>query len=62
MVLPGVVSRQVKFASSAWNGRTASNAVEEFAFTQRTAHFPNHAVERFEALFELCNDQIKRLL
>jgi len=23
---------------------------------------PNHAVECFEALFELCNDQIKRLL
>ena len=62
MVLPCVVSRQVKFAGSAWNGCTASNAVEEFAFTLSTANFANHAVERFEALFELCNDQIKRLL
>ena len=62
MVLPCVVSRQVKFACAARNGCTASNAVEKFTFTQRTAHFSNHAVERFEALFELCNDQIKRLL
>jgi len=62
MVLPCVVSRQVKLACAARNGCAASNAVEEFAFAQSAAHFANHAVQRFEALVELFNDQVKCLL
>ena len=61
-MLPGMVGGQVKFARATWNGRAAANAVEEFTFTQNAAHFANHVVERFKALVELLNDEIKRLL
>ena len=62
MVLPRVVSRQVKLARAARNGCAASNAVEEFAFAQSATHFANHAVQRYEALVELFYDQVKCLL
>ena len=57
-----MVGRQVKLAGATRDGCAASNAVEEFTFAQGAAHFANHVVQRFKALVELFNDQVKGLL
>ena len=59
VVLPSMVSRQVKLARAARNGAAAANAVQEFVFAERAAHFADHGVERFKALVQLLNDEVE---